>query len=130
MTERVLVQAGEAILDDLGDLAEHGVSIAIDDFGTGYASLAYLQRFPIDAVKIDRSFVAGLGHGTRDDAIVTAISALGAALGLRVVAEAVEHAEQVDRLCQMGCLLGQGFHFGRPCPPEAFAGVLSGPGAR
>ncbi|WP_448630393.1 EAL domain-containing protein [Cellulomonas soli] len=87
VTERTLLDAGDGVVADLERLTAAGVHLAIDDFGTGYSSLAYLQRFPVATVKIDRSFVAGLGVNARDDAIVAAVAALGSTLGLQVVAE-------------------------------------------
>jgi diguanylate cyclase (GGDEF)-like protein len=97
----------------LGRLKELGVQIAVDDFGTGYSSLQYLQRFPIDILKIDRSFVGGVGE-TSDWALARAIIDLGESLNLRVIAEGLEHAEQVTRLLDLGCHWGQGYYYSRP----------------
>ncbi|WP_449385842.1 EAL domain-containing protein [Cellulomonas soli] len=124
VTERTLLDAGDGVVADLERLTAAGVHLAIDDFGTGYSSLAYLQRFPVATVKIDRSFVAGLGVNARDDAIVAAVAALGSTLGLQVVAEGVESAEQVTHLLRLGCTVGQGFHLGRPCPAEELTALL------
>ena len=120
MAERVLIDAGSRVLADLSHLSEVGVQIAIDDFGTGFASLASLQKLPVDAVKIDRSFVSGLGANPRDEAIVAAVTALGIALNLQVIAEGVERHPQATRLRQFGCGLAQGYHFGPPVPAEQF----------
>jgi diguanylate cyclase len=90
----------------------------VDDFGTGYSSLAYLKRFPVDELKIDRDFVAGLLTDQEDQAIVTAIINLAHTLGVVAVAEGVENGGQAQRLLELGCDLGQGYHFGRPLPPE------------
>jgi diguanylate cyclase len=90
----------------------------VDDFGTGYSSLAYLKRFPVDELKIDRDFVAGLLSDQEDQAIVTAIINLAHTLGVVAVAEGVENAEQARRLRELGCDFGQGYHFGRPLPPD------------
>ncbi|MGN8244789.1 EAL domain-containing protein [Cellulomonas soli] len=126
VTERTLLDAGDGVVADLERLTAAGVHLAIDDFGTGYSSLAYLQRFPVATVKIDRSFVAGLGVNARDDAIVAAVAALGSTLGLQVVAEGVESPEQVAHLLRLGCTVGQGFHLGRPCPAEELTALLEG----
>lgn len=124
LTERSLLDAADSVVADLERLTRAGVQLAIDDFGTGYSSLAYLQRFPVHTVKIDRSFVAGLGVNDRDDAIVAAVAALGSTLGLQVVAEGVETAEQVDHLRRLGCTVGQGYHLGRPCPADELTALL------
>ncbi|HEX4431051.1 MAG TPA: EAL domain-containing protein [Frankiaceae bacterium] len=118
MTERIVVEGGPAVLADLERLRNQGVSIAIDDFGTGFASLTYLQRFPVSVMKIDHSFTAGIGASPRDDAIVEAITTLGNALGIAVIAEGVEQQDQADALRRFGCDRVQGFLFGAPCPPE------------
>jgi EAL domain-containing protein (putative c-di-GMP-specific phosphodiesterase class I) len=102
----------------LTELKSLGVSLTVDDFGTGYSSLAYLKRFPVDELKIDRDFVAGLLTDQEDQAIVTAIINLAHTLGVVAVAEGVESPEQVRRLRALGCDLGQGYHFGRPLPPD------------
>ncbi len=108
----------------LAELRRVGVHLAIDDFGTGYSSLAHLRRFPIEQLKIDRSFVAGFGGDPEDEAVVGLIVSLARTLGLRVVAEGVETAEQLDGLRRLGCDTVQGFHVGRPLPPElAFAAI-------
>jgi EAL domain-containing protein (putative c-di-GMP-specific phosphodiesterase class I) len=91
-----------------------GVRLAIDDFGTGYSSLAYLKRFPVQLLKVDRSFVSNLTEGGEDAAIVSAVVVLGRALGLAVVAEGVEHAEQMAELRNLGCDFVQGYYLGRP----------------
>jgi EAL domain-containing protein (putative c-di-GMP-specific phosphodiesterase class I) len=97
-------------------LKDMGVRISIDDFGTGYSSLSYLKRFPIDELKIDRSFVAGLNDDADNLAIVRTIIALGKALKLDVVAEGVETEAQLEFLRAMGCDRAQGFLLGRPAP--------------
>jgi EAL domain-containing protein (putative c-di-GMP-specific phosphodiesterase class I) len=90
------------------------VHLAVDDFGTGYSSLSQLRRFPVDQVKIDRSFVAAMHESTEDRAVVRAIVDLSRALRLEVVAEGIENAAQLRGLLQMGCHLGQGYHLHRP----------------
>jgi EAL domain-containing protein (putative c-di-GMP-specific phosphodiesterase class I) len=107
-------------------LANLGVGLAIDDFGTGYSSLAYLQRFPVSVLKIDRSFTDGLGVDAGDTAIVTAIIAMAHSLKLDVVAEGVETAEQAHFLKSHGCQAAQGFYFSRAVPPDQFVRLLAG----
>lgn len=118
VTEGVMLdRAADTILATLRTLHEAGVGIALDDFGTGFASLVHLRQMPIDRIKIDRSFVAGIdqeGGGTL--AIVQAIIGLGRGLGKLVVAEGIETEAQAERLAQLGCHLGQGYLFGRPAP--------------
>ena len=117
LTETVLLEDVDRHIRTLLELRALGVRLAIDDFGTGYSSLAYLRRFPIDIVKIDRSFVAGLETNENDAAIVRSIIDLAHALKLKVVAEGVERREQLDRLRTLGCDTAQGFLFSRPAPP-------------
>jgi diguanylate cyclase len=99
-----------------------GLQIAVDDFGTGYSSLAYLKRFPVDIVKIDRSFVAGLGTDPDDTSIVAAVVKLTHALGRRVVAEGVETREQLAALVALECDRAQGYYLGRPAPAAELEG--------
>lgn len=106
----------EEILHRLKSL---GVHLAVDDFGTGFSSLAYLKRFPVDALKIDRAFVNDLAVDSEDVAFVRSIVSLAGALSLDVVAEGVETAEQADLLLELGCTRAQGFYFAKPAPPEA-----------
>jgi EAL domain-containing protein (putative c-di-GMP-specific phosphodiesterase class I) len=110
----VLVATGERAEQQLGILKERGVRIALDDFGTGYASLAYLQRLPVDVVKIDRSFTARIDSGQDDLALLEGIVGLGKALGLELVAEGIERHAQQGIVQELGCDGAQGFHFGRP----------------
>jgi diguanylate cyclase (GGDEF)-like protein len=124
VTESVLVEDPEASARKLAELKALGVKIAVDDFGTGYSSLEYLRRFPVDCVKIDRSFVRGIPHSTEDMAIVNAVIELGHALGLSVTAEGVETAEQQDRLRASGCDTAQGFLFSRPERPDVVEDLL------
>jgi EAL domain-containing protein (putative c-di-GMP-specific phosphodiesterase class I) len=118
ITESVLMGDVTAIGRVLAELKALGLRLFVDDFGTGYSSLTYLRRFPVDGVKIDRSFVAGLGRDADDEAIVRAVIGLAHGLGLVAVAEGVETQEQVDRLIDLRCDIGQGFHLGRPAPAE------------
>jgi EAL domain-containing protein (putative c-di-GMP-specific phosphodiesterase class I) len=105
----------------LHELKRLGVHLAIDDFGTGYSSLAYLRHMPIDAVKIDKSFVDGVAGGPEESAVARAIIALAGTLHLDTVAEGVEQAEQAAALAELGCHLAQGYHFSRPVPAADMA---------
>ena len=98
--------------------------MSMDDFGTGYSNLSYLKRLPIDTLKIDRSYVNGLGSDTEDTAIVHATVAFAKALGLNVTAEGIENDEQLARLIELGCELGQGYHFAKPLPSDEVAEFL------
>jgi len=126
LTETVFTQASRSFLADLEALKARGVRFALDDFGTGFSSLAYLERFPVDVVKIGPTFVAGLGSRTQDTTLVTAIVNLGHTLHLTVVAEGVETPDQLAALQDMGCDLVQGFHFARPSPADQIPGLLAG----
>jgi diguanylate cyclase (GGDEF)-like protein len=116
MTESVFVCDGERAVVVLNDLRDMGVKLALDDFGTGYSSLGYLLHFPVDIVKIDQMFVAGLGRNPASQSIVAAVIALAHGLGMTVVAEGVETAEQYRELVRLGCDCCQGFYFARPMP--------------
>jgi diguanylate cyclase (GGDEF)-like protein len=116
LTETAFLVDEEASLGRLKALKGLGVALCIDDFGTGYSSLSHLTRFPVDVVKIDRSFTEGLDLRERDTAVVEAVVALGQALGLVVVAEGVETEAQAQRLRALGCPQAQGYLFGRPAP--------------
>ncbi len=119
ITESVLMADADGAVSKIDGLKALGVKLAIDDFGTGYSSLAYLKRFRVDTVKIDRSFVAGLGSDAEDLAIVTAVISMAQALGLSVLAEGVENATQQRVLQQLGCTFAQGFLFSRAVPSPA-----------
>jgi EAL domain-containing protein (putative c-di-GMP-specific phosphodiesterase class I) len=114
VTERVLVEDGGLMVERLADLRRLGVRLAIDDFGTGYASLAYLRGLPVDIIKIDPSFVAGLGHDDTLTLLTQTIVRVGRDLGIQVVAEGIEHPLQLSMLREMGCGYGQGFLVARP----------------
>ncbi|WP_163559149.1 GGDEF domain-containing phosphodiesterase [Halomonas sp. NO4] len=126
LTENVLIEADTTVLDGLRQLYHRGVRIAIDDFGTGYSSLSYLKHFPVTALKIDRSFVHDAPAQPEDRAIMEAAIFIGHRLGLEVVAEGVENAEQLTLLREMRCDLIQGFYFYRPMPAEAIERLLAG----
>ncbi len=118
MTESVVMSDVAGVRSVIAELRALGARVSLDDFGTGYSSLSYLKHFDVDALKIDRTFVRDLPHDRGDAAIVTAVVALGHAMGLRVVAEGVETAEQVEVVERLGCDEMQGFYFSKPLPPE------------
>ncbi len=125
LTESVFALDASMVLEQLTDIADLGVLIAIDDFGTGYSSLSYLQRFHVHELKVDKSFVDGLGSGNPDDAaLASAILSMAHSLRLEVVAEGIESMAQRDELWSMGCGLGQGYLYSRPVPPEEMLGLL------
>jgi diguanylate cyclase (GGDEF)-like protein len=124
LTESVLMGPAEDSLPVLHKLKALGISIALDDFGTGYSSLAYLKRMPLDELKIDRSFVNGLPLDTENAAIVRAVVAMAASLGLKVVAEGVETPEQAVFLASIGCHMCQGWLFSRALPEDTFTSLL------
>jgi CheY-like chemotaxis protein len=124
VTESLLMNDVEGSVDVLRELAALGVAVSIDDFGTGYSSLSYLKQFPLQELKIDRSFVEGLGRDDNDTAIVAAVVAMAHALGLCVVAEGVETSEQLERLRTLGCEQAQGYYFARPGPASEVDALL------
>ena len=117
ITETAVMRESAVMLLRLNHLKSLGVRLAIDDFGTGYSSLAYLRRFPVDVIKIDKAFVDGIVKGASDTALVQAIINLSQALGLRTVAEGIEYGKQHVVLKELGCQLGQGYLFSRPVSP-------------
>ena len=127
ITEGVLVAESETTATTLADLKALGLRLVLDDFGTGYSSLAYLQRFPIDGLKIDRRFVAGMDTSGEDTTIVEAIVKMAAGLRISVVAEGVETVEQARDLVRIGCSHAQGFYYGRPMPANELAASLGKP---
>jgi CheY-like chemotaxis protein len=114
----------DSAIATLEAIKELGVRISVDDFGTGYSSLAYLKRLPADELKVDKSFVDGLGSDPDDTAIVAAVVASAHALGLSVVAEGVETAQNVASLVTLGCEQAQGFHYSHPVSAETIEGIL------
>jgi diguanylate cyclase (GGDEF)-like protein/PAS domain S-box-containing protein len=124
VTERVLIEASNSAMRGLRALRDAGLQVGLDDFGTGYSSLAYLRGFPLDFVKIDRSFIQALDFTTKEDAIVAAIVGLSHALGLTVVAEGVETKTQLDSLHSLGCDRAQGFLFATPDEPQAIDEII------
>ena len=124
LTESVLMKRAESAASILATLRERGVQVAIDDFGTGYSSLSYLRKFPVDALKIDQSFVRQIGAAGEDASIVTAVIAMAQSLKLRVVAEGVETQEAAAFLRALHCDEAQGYYFSRPVPAQIFARLL------
>jgi diguanylate cyclase (GGDEF)-like protein len=124
ITESIAMRDAAAAADILADLKQLGVRLAIDDFGTGYSSLSYLHRFPIDVLKIDRSFISRLRSERHDVAIVEAVIALARGLNMDVTAEGIETNEQLTQLERMGCHNGQGYYFGRPMPSDSVTQML------
>jgi diguanylate cyclase (GGDEF)-like protein/PAS domain S-box-containing protein len=126
LTESVLMNGVEDAIAKMTVLKSLGMSFSVDDFGTGYSSLAYLKRFPLNQVKIDRSFVRDISFDTGSGAIAQAIISLGQAMGLSVIAEGVENEQQRSFLADLGCNSCQGYLFGRPLPLSEFEPLLSG----
>src|SRR5829696_1483844 len=121
ITESVVMSDAEAACATLGGLRAQGLGISIDDFGTGYSSLSYLHRFPVDTLKVDRSFIGRMGEGDENGELVRTIITLARNLGMQVVAEGVETARQGDLLRGLGCEYAQGYFFSRPLDPDAAA---------
>ena len=128
LTENILIKADKEALNMLKSIKELGVKICLDDFGTGYSSLTYLKLFPIDVLKIDRSFVKNIVTDPKDAAISSAIIDLAKRLNLIVVAEGVEEREQLEFLREKGCHIIQGFYFFKPLPPQEIEKILAGGG--
>ena len=128
LTESLLVDDTSRMQERLEALQAVGVSLAVDDFGTGYSALGYIQRFPIDIIKIDRSFVDGLNSAESDASVVRAVIDLAKQIGARTVAEGIEDPRQLARLKEMGCDAGQGYFFSKPVPPAEFAAMINASG--
>ena len=124
LTEGLLMNNKDEIITILDKFREMGIKISIDDFGTGYSSLSYLKRFPLDYLKIDRSFVMDIGHDTDDEAITSAIIAMAHSLNLKVIAEGVENEQQLEFLQRQGCNQYQGYYFSPPVPAEEMINYL------
>ncbi|HET8673619.1 MAG TPA: EAL domain-containing protein [Thermoleophilaceae bacterium] len=125
ITETVLLQDADGAAATLAALKELGVQLAIDDFGTGYSSLGYLDRFPVDIVKIAKPFIDGVAHGPDESALAAAMITLGGTLGLKTVAEGIEDAEQLAELRALACDQGQGFYLARPVAAEGVDALLA-----
>jgi len=128
VTENVILEHSEAVMTKMQQLRAMGVQLSIDDFGTGYSSLSYLQRFQYDTLKIDRSFISGMQSGKDSQAIVETILTLASTLGIGVIAEGIETAEQMIRLRDLDCPQGQGFWFARPLDAAMVEELLGGNG--
>jgi EAL domain-containing protein (putative c-di-GMP-specific phosphodiesterase class I) len=124
ITEGTLMHDSDLAVDQLKAIKAMGVRVAIDDFGTGYSSLAYLRQFPVDILKIDRSFITDLTHSHDSLAVVHALIQLGKTLGLETVAEGIEHEDQLLQLREEDCDTGQGFLISKPLPPEELSELL------
>ncbi|HEV3231651.1 MAG TPA: EAL domain-containing protein [Candidatus Dormibacteraeota bacterium] len=130
LTETSLMQDTEGTIEQLHGLKKLGIRLAIDDFGTGYSSLGYLKRFPIDALKIDRSFVTGIGRGSEESALAGAIITLAETLRLVTVAEGIEEVGQLAELRRLNCRRGQGYLFSKPMPPADLEDFIRAGAAR
>ncbi len=130
VTERVLIETAAPMIEELARLRQLGVRLAIDDFGTGYASLAYLRELPVDIIKIDPSFVAGLGTDGTLSMLTRTIVQVGHDLGIEIVAEGIERPEQLELLRAMGCGLGQGFLVARPMTAQGIDTLAPSDGRR
>jgi EAL domain-containing protein (putative c-di-GMP-specific phosphodiesterase class I) len=129
ITESVAMHDFSRTLHVLQGLREEGIRVAIDDFGTGYSSLAYLKRFPIQTLKIDRAFINEMMENPQDRAIVNAIIGMAHALNMEVLAEGVERPDQLQYLLDRGCDRAQGWHFGKPVPAAEFQAMVARNGA-
>ena len=124
ITEGVLLNASNMIKEQLRLFRESGMQVSLDDFGMGYSSLSYLQKFDIDNLKIDQTFIRNLSQNPDDMALCRAIIVMAHTLGMKVTAEGVETQEQCDLLVEAGCDYGQGFLFSRPLPAHEFEILL------
>ena len=124
ITEGLLLDARDAVINQLDSYSKASIQISIDDFGTGYSSLAYLRKFAIDYVKIDKTFTANIQAGSSDMALCEAIIVMAHKLGKKVVAEGIETQEQLDLLITAGCDFGQGYLFSKPIPADEFEDLL------
>lgn len=126
ITESLVVDDGQDCRDRLDQIRQLGVQLALDDFGTGFSSLGYIHKFPVDIIKIDRSFVAGLGAKGTDPTVARTIIDLAGQVGARTIAEGIEEESELAVLADLGCDLAQGFLFSRPVPSAEFVGLLAG----
>ena len=126
LTETALLEEAASSIVVMQGLSALGVQLALDDFGTGYSSLGHLRRYPVNILKIDRSFVDGLDEGAGDSAIVAAVTAMAHALGMTTVGEGIETTGQFDALKALGCDDGQGYLMARPMTPDQLTDLLEG----
>ena len=124
ITEGVLMDANSIVTEQLLSFRDEGIEIALDDFGTGYSSLAYLRKFDIDYIKIDRQFVQHVETNSDDRALCKAIIVMAHALGIKVIAEGIETTAQKDFLFNSGCDFGQGYLFSKPIPVDQFEKLI------
>jgi EAL domain-containing protein (putative c-di-GMP-specific phosphodiesterase class I) len=124
ITETALMRDTSRVLETLNNLRALGIRLALDDFGTGYSSLSYLREFPIDSIKIDKSFVDGITHGSEEAAVARAVIELGRTLNIDTVAEGIEGAHQLDELRNLRCGFGQGYHFSPPLAADRMEPLL------
>jgi EAL domain-containing protein (putative c-di-GMP-specific phosphodiesterase class I) len=124
ITESMVMQDMELAIERLNQLKEIGVLLAIDDFGTGYSSLNYVRRFPVDILKVDKSFIDEVAEGGESSALTAAVIELAGILNLKPVAEGIERPDQLQRLLELECDLGQGYLFARPLEPAALRALL------
>ncbi len=125
LTENIIMDETDAAIESLHELRTMGIKVSIDDFGTGYSSLASLKRFPLDCIKVDRSFVSDISQDKKDAAIANAIITMSRQMNLKTIAEGVETQEQLDILIDQGCDRIQGYFLGRPVPAESYTEFLS-----
>ena len=125
VTETAMMHDPDAVVARMGKLKSLGVRLSVDDFGTGYSSLASLRRFPVDVLKIDRSFIESISKSSEDASVVQTLVSLGRTLGLEVVAEGVELVSQLDAVRKAGCNLAQGFLLGRPLDREQLDALVA-----
>ncbi|HUS60917.1 MAG TPA: EAL domain-containing protein, partial [Acidimicrobiales bacterium] len=125
VTESVLMEHRTEVVESLERLRVLGIGLAVDDFGTGSSSLSYLKHLPFSLLKLDKSFVDGVGTDPKDRALVASIVAMSRALGLEVTAEGVETSEQIEALQILGCDRAQGFHYARPMPAPMIDALLA-----
>ncbi|MHB8550970.1 MAG: EAL domain-containing protein, partial [Acidiferrobacterales bacterium] len=128
LTESLLMEDTDAAIEMMRQIKDLGVSISLDDFGTGYSSLSYLRQFPVDYLKLDRTFIKNLAVSDKDMAITVAISNLARSLSMGLVAEGVEERQHLEFLRRHGCQEAQGFLFSRPVPAEQINVLLGIPG--